>query len=328
MHLPTTFALVAALSATLAAAKTDLDGCTRTDISSPAGASYAWIVPGTGELCDPLDCGGGQAPPKTTVPGCAAYVGTATYSPTYLAGFAAPAVTAAPAAATTTAVVMPAASASASAAVTTTAPADASDDGGDDGGDDYTDPLSLADIGDDQKSTYVWRTADNPTATFNPFTVSAFPSDISTFWIPIDLGSTTSWEPAVPTVLANGYTDIVPAGLPASSDLAAICAIATNSGCGINTATMTMSRSGDATTSTMTTTSSITKSWVMTIATFTMTDTDSLKIRSSKSGGQSSSGSASRSTSESAQTSTGAAQRLGCVFGGGVVAAVGALAVM
>jgi hypothetical protein len=44
-------------------------------------------VPGTGELCDFLDCGGGTAPPKTTVPGCLLYSGTATYSPSYLAGY-------------------------------------------------------------------------------------------------------------------------------------------------------------------------------------------------------------------------------------------------
>ena len=29
-----------------------------------------WYDPQTGEICDPLDCGGGRAPPKTNVPGC------------------------------------------------------------------------------------------------------------------------------------------------------------------------------------------------------------------------------------------------------------------
>ncbi len=29
-----------------------------------------WFDPLTGEICDPLDCGGGRAPPKTNVPGC------------------------------------------------------------------------------------------------------------------------------------------------------------------------------------------------------------------------------------------------------------------
>lgn len=66
-------------------ARTDLTGCTSTSISSPAGASIAWYVPETGEVCDFLDCGGGRAPPKTTVPGCPLYSGTASYSPSYLA---------------------------------------------------------------------------------------------------------------------------------------------------------------------------------------------------------------------------------------------------
>ena len=83
------FAIVAILAALGAHAKTDLTGCTRTDISSPAGASYAWIVPSTGELCEFLDCGGGRAPPKLNVPGCAAYTGTASYSPSFMAGFTA-----------------------------------------------------------------------------------------------------------------------------------------------------------------------------------------------------------------------------------------------
>ncbi|KAF2015538.1 hypothetical protein BU24DRAFT_461780 [Aaosphaeria arxii CBS 175.79] len=69
--------------ATLAIAKTDIGGCT----SSASGASLVYWVPGTGEICSILDCGGGRAPPKTTVPGCAAYVGTATYEPSYLPGW-------------------------------------------------------------------------------------------------------------------------------------------------------------------------------------------------------------------------------------------------
>lgn len=66
-------------------ARTDLTGCTSTSVSSPTGASIAWYVPETGEVCDFLDCGGGRAPPKTTVPGCPLYSGTASYSPLYLA---------------------------------------------------------------------------------------------------------------------------------------------------------------------------------------------------------------------------------------------------
>lgn len=88
---------VRSLAATLflaasALGKTDLAGCTYTDtVVQPSGlpgydsyASRIWYVPGTGELCDILDCGGGMAPPKTNVPGCPLYSGTATYSPSYL----------------------------------------------------------------------------------------------------------------------------------------------------------------------------------------------------------------------------------------------------
>ncbi|KAI7277436.1 hypothetical protein KC345_g6598 [Hortaea werneckii] len=93
-----TFILLPATFATLALARTDLVGCTSTDVSSPAGASYAWYVPGTGELCDPLDCGGGRAPPKYDVPGCPQYTGTESYSPSYLPGYGS--ATAAPASTT------------------------------------------------------------------------------------------------------------------------------------------------------------------------------------------------------------------------------------
>ncbi|KAF4497466.1 siderophore biosynthesis enzyme [Fusarium agapanthi] len=80
-----TGALIAAVPAL---AKTDLAGCTSYDtVLSNANGMYAsriWYVPDTGELCDFLDCGGGRAPPKTTVPGCPGYVGTATYSPLFI----------------------------------------------------------------------------------------------------------------------------------------------------------------------------------------------------------------------------------------------------
>ncbi|KAF2217618.1 hypothetical protein CERZMDRAFT_89573 [Cercospora zeae-maydis SCOH1-5] len=79
----------AASLATLAFAKTDIGGCTSSDVSSPAGASMIYYVPGTGEICEFLDCGGGRAPPKTTVPGCPQYSGTETYSPSFLPGYGA-----------------------------------------------------------------------------------------------------------------------------------------------------------------------------------------------------------------------------------------------
>ncbi|KAL7790465.1 hypothetical protein V8C37DRAFT_384501 [Trichoderma ceciliae] len=88
---------VRSLAATLflaasAFGRTDLVGCTYTDtVVQPSGlpgydayASRIWFVPGSGELCEFLDCGGGRAPPKTNVPGCPLYSGTATYSPSYL----------------------------------------------------------------------------------------------------------------------------------------------------------------------------------------------------------------------------------------------------
>lgn len=96
MRASTNTILATATFAIYASARTDLEGCTSTDVSSPAGASLAWYVPGTGELCEFLDCGGGRAPPKTTVPGCPQYSGTETYSPSFLPGYQA-AATSAPA---------------------------------------------------------------------------------------------------------------------------------------------------------------------------------------------------------------------------------------
>ncbi|KAK1633806.1 hypothetical protein BDP81DRAFT_451784 [Colletotrichum phormii] len=79
-----------AIMATAVLAKTDLAGCVSSDsVYTPTqgGTPYAtrvWYVPGTGEICAALDCGGGRAPPKTTVPGCPSYEGTETYSPSFL----------------------------------------------------------------------------------------------------------------------------------------------------------------------------------------------------------------------------------------------------
>ncbi|EWG41780.1 hypothetical protein FVEG_03804 [Fusarium verticillioides 7600] len=82
------FLTAALIAAVPVLAKTDLAGCTSYDtVLSNANGMYAsriWYVPDTGELCDFLDCGGGRAPPKTTVPGCPGYVGTATYSPLFI----------------------------------------------------------------------------------------------------------------------------------------------------------------------------------------------------------------------------------------------------
>ncbi len=77
--------LLTILSLTAAVtAKTDFEGCT----STMMGRSQVFYVPETGEVCDFLQCGGGRGGPvKSTVPGCPAYTGTASYEPTYLPGY-------------------------------------------------------------------------------------------------------------------------------------------------------------------------------------------------------------------------------------------------
>ncbi|KAK3303174.1 uncharacterized protein B0T15DRAFT_265593 [Chaetomium strumarium] len=76
------------LLAATATAKTDLGGCTSTKLSLPT-PGVIWYDPETGEICEILDCGGGRAPPKTTVPGCPLYKGTETVTPSFWAGFTA-----------------------------------------------------------------------------------------------------------------------------------------------------------------------------------------------------------------------------------------------
>lgn len=73
--------------AATALARTDLSGCTSSETVAFGGASMIYYVPGTGEICAFLDCGGGTAPPKTTVPGCPLYSGTASYEPSYLSSY-------------------------------------------------------------------------------------------------------------------------------------------------------------------------------------------------------------------------------------------------
>ncbi|KAJ5567747.1 hypothetical protein N7535_007053 [Penicillium sp. DV-2018c] len=73
--------------ANLAAARTDLEGCVSSTVVIGYGASLLWYVPDTGEICSFLDCGGGRAPPKTNVPGCGGYHGTATVTPDYIEGW-------------------------------------------------------------------------------------------------------------------------------------------------------------------------------------------------------------------------------------------------
>ncbi|KXH66060.1 hypothetical protein CSAL01_07569 [Colletotrichum salicis] len=75
-----------AIMATAVLAKTDLAGCVSSDsVYTPTqgGTPYAtrvWYVPGTGEICAALDCGGGRAPPKTTSARSTRAVGSAATS--------------------------------------------------------------------------------------------------------------------------------------------------------------------------------------------------------------------------------------------------------
>ena len=84
--------------AATALAKTDLEGCTSSQTVAFGGASMIFWDPTNGEICSFLDCGGGRAPPKTTVPGCPGYAGSATYSPDFMPGWGAASATSAPSA--------------------------------------------------------------------------------------------------------------------------------------------------------------------------------------------------------------------------------------
>ncbi|KAJ5595489.1 Glycoside hydrolase 18 protein [Penicillium hispanicum] len=65
-------------------ARTVLAECGVHSFTSCADNIVHWFDPNTGEVCDPLDCGGGRAPPRTDVPGCPLYTGTETRSTSYL----------------------------------------------------------------------------------------------------------------------------------------------------------------------------------------------------------------------------------------------------
>lgn len=103
-----------ALSPLAALAKTDLSGCTTftsTVTINPTAHEYGNVYeslvyydPDTLEICTVPDCGGGRAAPKTGVPGCPLYSGTATPTPSFLsADPLAPTMTSSVAAETTTA---------------------------------------------------------------------------------------------------------------------------------------------------------------------------------------------------------------------------------
>lgn len=85
---------ILALTPLSALAKTDLSGCTTftsTVTINPTAHEYGNVYeslvyydPDTLEICTVPDCGGGRAPPKTGVPGCPLYSGTATPTPSFL----------------------------------------------------------------------------------------------------------------------------------------------------------------------------------------------------------------------------------------------------
>lgn len=89
----TTLSLLA-LSPLAALARTDLSGCTTftsTVTINPTAHEYGNVYeslvyydPDTLEICTVPDCGGGRAAPKTGVPGCPLYSGTATPTPSFL----------------------------------------------------------------------------------------------------------------------------------------------------------------------------------------------------------------------------------------------------
>ncbi|KAJ5871275.1 uncharacterized protein N7529_003628 [Penicillium soppii] len=130
---PSTLSFLLGLSLTnLATARTDLEGCVSSEIVIDYYASYLWYVPGTGEICSFLDCGGGRAPPKTNQPGCPLYKGTATVTPSYIEGWGPngkQAASTTTAAATATAISAPAETTSSSAATSDASTGSSSSEG-------------------------------------------------------------------------------------------------------------------------------------------------------------------------------------------------------
>lgn len=88
MHTLSTLAVLLLTAARSASAV----GCATHTYGSCADGIVHWYDPDDGQICDPLDCGGGRAPPKTTNPCCtAAYTGTAVCvdTPSYMPCFTA-----------------------------------------------------------------------------------------------------------------------------------------------------------------------------------------------------------------------------------------------
>ncbi|KAG9513970.1 hypothetical protein KCU93_g9906, partial [Aureobasidium melanogenum] len=334
MHLSQSIPIV--LFSALVHARTDLTGCTRTDVSSPAGASYAWIVPDTGELCDFLDCGGGRAPPKTTVPGCLLYVGTETYKPSFLAGFSASvtaggvgsvqaSVTSTTAASTFIASAAPTTTAAATTAVDDGTDADADDEG------DANDEDDADDVDDTDDVDDFYDLMDIYPAGWNDMT----PEQQADWWSSYGYNSAASTT-AMASSTMTGASISAQQPMATSSDSSAASSTSNSAVSDANSTAASTTSTKDlptlvaaSTTSAVTTGSlSMSRSWVKTIPTFARGAADIENDRASVSA----SGSVAKSASASASLvdSTGAAGKVDCAVGGvGIVAAVvGALAVL
>ncbi|KAF5596562.1 siderophore biosynthesis [Fusarium pseudocircinatum] len=77
-------ALLAAIPLLMLAEQALGFGCSTHSYTTCEDKIVHWFDPDDGMICDPLDCGGGRAPPKTGVPGCAGYTGTETIGTSYL----------------------------------------------------------------------------------------------------------------------------------------------------------------------------------------------------------------------------------------------------
>ncbi|KAG9511971.1 hypothetical protein KCV07_g9782, partial [Aureobasidium melanogenum] len=324
--------ILVVLFSALVHARTDLAGCTRTDVSSPAGASYAWIVPDTGELCDFLDCGGGRAPPKTTVPGCLLYVGTETYKPSFLAGFSA-SVTAGGVGSVEASVTSTAAASTfiASAAPTTTAAATTAVDDGTDADADADDEGDANDEDDADDVDDFYDLMGIYPAGWNDMT----PEQQADWWSSYGYNSAASTTATTSSTM-TGASISAQQPMATSSDSSAASSTSNSAVSDANsTATSTTSTkdlptlvAASTTSAVITGSLSMSRSWVKTIPTFARGAADVENDRASVS----TSGSAAKSAPASASLvdSTGAAGKVGCAVGGiGIVAAVvGALAVL
>ncbi|KAJ5172861.1 hypothetical protein N7492_005454 [Penicillium capsulatum] len=79
--IPSTLSVAASL---VVLARTVLGECGSHSFTHCEDNIVHWFDPNTGEVCDPLDCGGGRAPPRKDQPGCPLYTGTKVRTTSYL----------------------------------------------------------------------------------------------------------------------------------------------------------------------------------------------------------------------------------------------------